>query len=434
MRGRLLPLAAIAGMALVALAVAGYILANQRVRFPWQERYEVTIELASAQALTPGQGQSVNVAGVAVGLIEEVTLDDGIARVRASIDPDKLPRVFANASAVVRPKTGLQDMVIVLDPGGKPAEPLPDGGTVAVERTRPQLQLDEVLAGLDGDTRTYLQLLVQGGAKGIEGRGDQLRRLFTATAPTLELTRDATQAIADRREKVQRLVHNLRLLTQATAGRDRELRRLVDASQVALRAIAREDASLRAGIERVPGTVDAARAALGSAEPFARRLAPTLDGLLPATRDLVPALEASRPLLRDAPPQLRDVRGLVDAARPVARDLRPATRDLLATTPDLTRSFEVLRYVANELMYNPPGPEEGYLFWFAWFAHNSASLLTAGDAHGIFWRGQAMFSCSTAATLGQLAGANDALRTLLDALPCPGTPPSGISERPRGAR
>lgn len=426
MRRPVVTVAAIAAMAALALAVGAYILAHQRVRFPWESRYTVNIELASAQALTPGQGQTVNVAGVAVGSIDEVRLENGVARVRASIDPDELPRVHRDATATVRPKTGLQDMVIALDPGTAAAGALEDGGTIGVARTRPQVNLDEVLAQLDADTRDYLRLLVAGGAEGVRGRGRQLRRLLLATAPTLRLTRRATRAIADRRERVRRLVHNLRLLTQATAGKDRELARLVEAADTTLRAVARQDAALRAGVAKLPGTVASARDALAAAEPFSRELAPTLEGLRPATRKLSPALSASQPLLREGTPQLRAVRRLVQTARPVLAHLNPATADLLAATPQLTRSFRVLRYVANELIYNPPGPEEGYLFWFAWFAHNSASLLTAGDAHGLFWRGQAMFSCSTAATLGEAAGTSDALRQALGALPCPASAPSGI--------
>jgi phospholipid/cholesterol/gamma-HCH transport system substrate-binding protein len=426
-RRQIWPLVAIIAMGSVATAVALYILAHQRVRFPWQERYQVQIELASAQALTPGQGQTVNVAGVAVGSIDSVRVRDGVALVKASIDPGKLPRIRANATAVVRPKTGLQDMVVALDPGTPPAPVLEDGGTIPVAQTEPQINLDQLLAALDGDTRDYLQLLVAGGAEGLDDRGEQLRRLFKASAPTLRLTERATSAIADRHDKAQRLIHNLRTLSQAAAGKDDELAQMVSASDAALRAINSQEAALRSGIEKLPGTIETARETLAKAAPFSRELAPTLEQLMPATRKLSGALSASRPLLRDATPQLRDVGDLVRTARPVLRDLEPATSDLLEQTPDLVRSFGVLRYVINELAYNPPGPEEGYLFWLAWFAHNGGSLLTGSDVHGTFWRGQAMFSCSSVAALGELAKTSEAFAALLAALPCPATAPSGIS-------
>jgi phospholipid/cholesterol/gamma-HCH transport system substrate-binding protein len=430
LRRYVLPLSAIVAMALVAVAVAGYVLAHQRVRFPWQDRYTIRIELVSAQALTPGQGQTVDVAGVAVGAIKSVRLRDGVAVVDAELDPHKLPRVYANATAVVRPKTGLQDMVVALDPGGRPANPLRDGGTIPVAQTRPQVNLDEVLSSLDADTRDYLRILVTAGADGLRGQGENLRALFKASAPTLRLTRSATQAIADRRAKVRRLIHNLRALSEATAGKHDQLAQLVDASDTALRAIDRQEAALRLGLSKLPSTIDTARGALAAAKPLSEELGPTLRRLLPSTRGLSPALRAAKPLLREGTSQLRDVLGLVRTSRPVVRDLKPTISDLTVQTPDLARSFRVLRYVVDELAYNPPGAEEGYLFWFAWFAHNSASLLSSGDAHGIFWRGQTMASCSTLATLGEAGQLSDALGAVLKALPCPGTPPNTPTQTP----
>ena len=419
LRRYIVPMTAIVVMALMALAVGLYVLAHQRVRFPWQERYTVNIELPSAQAITPGQGQTINVAGVAVGSIESVKLVDGVALVRAEIDPHKLPRVYRNATATVRPKTGLQDMVIALDPGHG-TRPLPSGGTIPVSQTEPQVNLDEVLSSVDGDTRDYLRILVGAGSEGLKNRGEMLRRLFKASAPTLRLTRRATQAIADRHAKVERLIHNLRLLSEATAGKDRQLAQLVSASDTALRAINRQETALKAGISKLPSTIDEARGALAEAKPFSEQLGPTLRALTPSTRKLSPALSAAKPLLREGTPQLRDVGRLVRTARPVLRDLAPTTSDLLEQTPQLTRSFKVLTYVVNELAYNPPGGEEGYLFWLAWFAHNSSSLLSVSDAHGIFWRGQTMVSCSSLNALG-------ALSALAKALPCPGNAPTATT-------
>ena len=430
LRRYIVPMTAIVVMALMALAVGLYVLAHQRVRFPWQERYTVNIELASAQALTPGQGQTVDVAGVAVGAVKSVKLRGGVAVVQAEMDPHKLARVYSNATAVVRPKTGLQDMVVALDPGGKPGKPLHSGDTIPISQTEPQVNLDEVLASLDADTRDYLRILVTAGSEGLRNRGKDLNALFKASAPTLKLTQEATQAIADRREKVKRLIHNLRELSEATAGKDDQLASLIDASDTALRAIDRQEAALRSGISKLPSTIDTARGALAAAKPFSEELGPTLRKLMPSTRGLTPALKSAKPLLQQGTPALADVRKLVTTARPVLQDLRPSVADLNTQTPDLSRSFRVLRYVANELAYNPPGSEEGYLFWFAWFAHNSASLLSSGDAHGIFWRGQLMTSCSSLAALGDAGQLSSSLGALLKTLPCPGQAPNSPTTTP----
>ena len=71
---------------------------------------------------------------------------------------------------LLRPKTGLKDMIVELDPG-QPERPgkLKSGGTIPIQNTLPDINLDEILASLDGDTRAYLRLLLAGGAEGLRG-------------------------------------------------------------------------------------------------------------------------------------------------------------------------------------------------------------------------------------------------------------------------
>ena len=85
-----------------------------------------------------------------------------------------------------------------------------------------------------------------------------------------------------------------------------------------------------------------------------------------------------------------DLRPLVREAQPLLRELRPPLKRLDARRPSSSGSAKVLNYVANELGYNPPGKEEGYLFWTAWFNHNANSILSVEDAHGVAWRGLVM--------------------------------------------
>ena len=62
----------------IALGIGGYILSNQRFYLPgWvpvlgTEFYTVEAELPTAQAVVPGQGQTVNVAGVKIGEVGSV--------------------------------------------------------------------------------------------------------------------------------------------------------------------------------------------------------------------------------------------------------------------------------------------------------------------------------------------------------------------------
>ena len=94
------------------------IVQNQRLRIPLLEEkpFELKAEMTTAQAVTPGQGQTVRVAGVRVGDISSVDLENGHAVVTMAIDRKFLP-VYKNATILLRPKTGLKDMFLELDPG-----------------------------------------------------------------------------------------------------------------------------------------------------------------------------------------------------------------------------------------------------------------------------------------------------------------------------
>ena len=407
---------AIVAIAAIGVAVGAYILAHQRLRFPWEDTYRISAELATAQAITPGQGQVVAVAGVTVGEVASVRLREGRAVVEMEIDRNKLARVHADARVLVRPKTGLQDMALQLDPGSGDERALEEGEALPVSATRPSVNLDEILAGLDADARTYLEILLSAGGRGTAGRGEDIRAIFRAGAPAVERTRRIAGALAGRDRELRRLVRGLRVLAGAAAEKDEELVQLVDTAHATLRTVAAHDDDVRTSLERLPGTLDAARGALSASRPFARRLGPTLEALRPAVRDLAGALPRVDPLLEDARPAARRIRGLIAPALPVARDLDPTLRDLAAVTPHLRRAFDVLTYVVNELGHNPDGPEEGYLFWTAWFAHNANSILSIDDAQGVAWRGALLMSCSS---YGALQDAAPLLAAVAGSPACP---------------
>ena len=110
-RKHLVDFIAIIALVVVALVVASVILANQRLALPgWvpglgQDFTEVEAELASAQAVTPGQGQTVNVAGVEVGEISAVRLDGFV--VCFAMDDQMSTGFSAAVSALIPPSSAL---------------------------------------------------------------------------------------------------------------------------------------------------------------------------------------------------------------------------------------------------------------------------------------------------------------------------------------
>ena len=419
---------AILGLLIVAAAVSTVILGKQRLALPaWvpligQDFFEFEAEMSTAQAVTPGQGQTVNIAGVEVGEIASVTLRDGKAIIGMKIEP-KHDRIYKDASILLRPKTGLKDMVAELTPGTEAAGQLEEGGVIPISQTLPDVNLDEILAALDADTRDYLLLLLNDGAEGLgsERKGRELAQAIRRIEPTAKYARQINEGLAERRRNLARVVHNFSLLTDELGQRDTQLANFVQNSNAVFETLAEQDASLRASLQRLPGTLNTTQETLGKVDTMAQVLGPTLEELRPAARALGPSLRQTRPFLRETTPIIEDeIRPFTRAALPTVEELRPAMRDLAATTPDLTRSFNVVNRLLNTAAYNPPGEkEEGFLFWQSWVNHAGNAIFSTQDAHGPIRRGLIVLSCSTAQLLDAVAQANPQLGTLVELLNAP---------------
>jgi phospholipid/cholesterol/gamma-HCH transport system substrate-binding protein len=425
-RKHLVDFLAIIGLIIVALGVASVILANQRLTLPgWfpvlgQDFTEVEAELSTAQAVTPGQGQTVNVAGVEVGEISGVRLEDGKAIVTLKLEEDSVP-VYRNASVLLRPKTGLKDMVAELTPGTKDTGELDEGQRIPIGQTSPDVNLDEILSALDGDTRSYLQLLLSDGAQGLKGNGRELANTIRRFEPTARYTRDIAEQLATRRRNIKRAIHNFSLVVDELGGKDDQLAEFVENSNAVFASLASQDANLRATLRELPSTLTATRTALGKAEVLADELGPTLQALRPGARALGPTLRQTRPFLRETTPVIRDeIRPFVRASRPLVTELRPAMRDLSALTPKLLRSFRVVNALLNTLAYNPPGDtEEGFLFWASWVNHLGPAVFSNQDAHGPIRRGLVVVGCQSLQVLENIVLGNPQLGVLTQLLEAP---------------
>jgi phospholipid/cholesterol/gamma-HCH transport system substrate-binding protein len=419
---------AIVVLLIVALIVTLVILSHQRLALPagvpllGKDYVEVEAELSTAQAVTPGQGQTVNIAGVQVGQIASVKLQDGKAIVGMKIEREHA-RIYRDATILLRPKTGLKDMVAELTPGTKAAGPLPDGQRIPISQTLPDVNLDEVLAALDSDTRDYLRLLLGDGATALKGNGRELAQTLRRIEPTARYARKVNEQLALRRQNLKRVIHNFSLLVKELGDKDTQLADFVESSNAVFATLARQDANLRATLRELPSALDETQTTLAKVDRLAGVLGPTLDDLRPAARALGPSLVQTRPFLTKTTPVIRDqLRPFTRAALPTVRELRPAMRDLSAATPDLTRTFRVVNALLNTLAYNPPGAaEEGYLFWLSWANHTGATVFATQDAHGPIRHGLVVFSCSTAQLLNSVANTNPALGTLVALLNGPAT-------------
>jgi phospholipid/cholesterol/gamma-HCH transport system substrate-binding protein len=405
---------AIVVLVVVALVATYIIVQQQRLRIPILESkpFELKAEFSSAQAVVAGQGQTINVAGVEVGQVEDVQLENGRAVVTFGIDRKYLP-IYKNATILLRPRTGLQDMFFALDPGTKSAGEINEGGVVPVRNTAPDVNLDEILSALDADNQAYLRLLLVGAGEGLKGEGKNLGQLLGSLGPLNRDLNRLNSMVSQRRHELADLVHNLGVLTRAIGNHRGDVVSFIRANNAALSAIGAQDPDVQRAVALLPSTLKTATDTFGKVNDLAHVLGPSFNALRPFARHLDEMNASVRETANSLTPTIKNrIRPFVRAARPDLPPLRVAARRYSKASPKLTTLGKEMNRLGNMAAYNPHGAEgcpggqcspqpngkqrdEGYLYWAAWLGHNGNSVFSDQDANGLYRRIYLSASCST---------------------------------------
>jgi phospholipid/cholesterol/gamma-HCH transport system substrate-binding protein len=316
------------------------------------------------------------------------------------VDNKYAPLIHQDSSLLLRPKTGLNDMVVEVDPGTQSSPEIKEGATVPLASTEPQVNPDEFLASLDADTQQFLKLLLANGAEALDpakGRDVQLSNALRRLEPFARDISRISGALAVRRDNISRAIHNFQLVSTELGNKDQDLTSFVDSSDAVLASFAREQASIRGALQELPGTLQETKGALTNADAFAVQAAPALKKLLPGAKATGPALRALRPFFQQtAGPIQNQIRPFTTQVRSPVTHLAQASFGLGRSVPGLRLGFTQLNQGLNALGYNPPGTQEGYLFYVPWLNHDLNSTYLLQDAYGPIRRGQVLESCSTA--------------------------------------
>jgi phospholipid/cholesterol/gamma-HCH transport system substrate-binding protein len=425
---------AVVSMVVFAAAVGGYILAHENLKLPgWvpvlgREYFTLKAEFQTAQAVTPGQGQAVTIAGAKIGEIASVELHEGIATVAMNVTP-KYARIYHNATLLLRPKTQLQDMTVEVNPGTPSAGKLHSGEVLPLSQTAPNVDFDEFLAGLDADTRAYLQELLAGAGEGLNHNGRALAAVLKRLDPAARYGQEIAQQLEVRHANIAHSIHNFRLLMEALGTKDTQISQLVDASNAVFATFAKEEANLQSTLHLLPGALRKTSAGLGKLATASDVLGPTLHKLQPFASALGPANEATRRLaLKTTPIFKNEIRPFARQILPVVNELAPSSKQLGEAFPKLAVSFSVLNEFFNELAYNPGPSKGGFLFFLDWANHNLNSVVSTADAHGPTARTVVYFNCGILPIFKGAAEVNETVNLLVGLL----KPPTGAECQSQG--
>ena len=169
-------------------------------------------------------------------------LENGHAVVGMDVDNKYAPLIHDDSSLLLRPKTGLNDMVVEVDPGTQSSPEVKEGSTIPLASTQPQVNPDEILASLDADTQQFLKLLLANGAEALDpakGRDVKLSNALRRLDPFARDIARISGALATRRQNIANSIHNFQLLSTELGNKDQDLTNFVDSSNAVLASFAR---------------------------------------------------------------------------------------------------------------------------------------------------------------------------------------------------
>ena len=326
----------------------GYILDHQRLRFPFVEAKpfdaEGRVHDRAGGHAGPGPDRARRPAS-ASATSASVELHDGRALVTIDIDPKYKDLVHTDATALLRPKTGLKDMFVELDPGTDERAGAPSGlHDPGLARRCPTSTPTRSSPRSTPTRATTCSCWSTAPARACKGRGDDLAR---GLAP---LRADAPRPRARQRRRspqrrAQPAPRSITLAQRAQRRARRPRRRARAARRLARRRVFRAFASeeqqhLRAPCSELPGRAARRRRdTLGKVAALRRRCSARRRRAAPGGARARPGQRRGRARSRARRRRIlrNEIRPFVREARPLVRDLRPPSTNLAEATPDLTR-------------------------------------------------------------------------------------------------
>jgi len=287
---------------------------------------DYTVDVVMPAATNLVSGSAVQIDGEKVGKVEDLETRDGKAVVTISLDEDHAP-LHDGTTARIAWKATLGERILELRPGAESNPELRSGALV--EGTVDRVELDQVLAALDGPTRARLQSLLARLDGTFSGNEQDLRQTMSAAGPTVLALGEVLRAVGEDGPAIRSLVTRLRILTESAASRSSNISATVDHFAATVNTVAEERENLQSLLHALPGTIEVADQTLDKVPGAVDQAAPLLEDLQPATARLPGVARRLRPVLRDL--------------RPTVAELRPtlaALDELLGQTPGLLAALE----------------------------------------------------------------------------------------------
>ncbi|KRB80123.1 hypothetical protein ASE01_01055 [Nocardioides sp. Root190] len=362
----------VAGCALIF----GYLWVNMGGSIPavTSEGYRIVVPIADGDNVV--FDSDVRVAGVPVGKVRGIEVEDNAAMVTLQFDEDEVIPLHEGATVHLRAKSMVEETYIeIVDGDG--AE-IRDGGSLSAKAVAEPVQLHDVLTSLDEPTRASLGRTLRSLGEGTEGSRADVAALMDGLGDLGDEGYDVLDALAAQSKDLDDMTRSLGVVVRSLDHRQGEVVDLVTAADKLTTATAGNHKNLAATIKALPGVLDSARAASGDLETLSTSLAPIAKDL----RAAGPGLSAA---LKNLPSVTKDVKGLLPSLD-VALDRAPATLsrvdEVASDISDVVPDARVALADVNPMLgYMAPYNRDLTAFFTNW-----AAMMASKDANGRYLR------------------------------------------------
>jgi phospholipid/cholesterol/gamma-HCH transport system substrate-binding protein len=254
--------------------------------------------------------------GTRVGRVSDVKAVDGQAQVEMIVDESHASPLYRDASAEVRKKNLLGETYVEITRGSTAAGAMTSGDQIPVQHTLQTVQIDQVLAILDPQSRQRLQLLINGAGDALANRGADMNDEAHSLNGLASSLNGPANELAVRRQQLDDIVLELQRFYDTLSNQRDQVRQEFGTWNQVMAQLAGQEKSIGATIQQ------------------ADTLLTNLDGLVTGE---VPQLRATLDAL---PTALTDTQAFFDQSNDIIGGLAPYRRSIHDVFPDLGTSFQ----------------------------------------------------------------------------------------------
>ena len=326
---------------IVVVVVVSY-LAYTKFANPFAHKYTVHATFANANGLQPGS--LVRIAGVNVGTVSSVSQEPGCksasttqsacqaADVTINITNEGLP-IHDDATFAIRPRIFLEGNFFVdVSPGTPSAPGARDGHTFPIQQGVEPVQFDQVLTGLQDNTRQNLQTLLQQYGTAVKRGGPSFNKSIQYWLPAYEYSSIVGHdALGIQPHDLSNYIAAQGEVSGAFDTHPQNLENLITDFNTTANAFARQNKALEQTVLQLPQTLSAAMPAFNALNAAFPPLRAFARALVPGVKSTGPMVDASLPFVTQLNDlvQPSELRGLTADLRPTVPALAKLTKDTI---------------------------------------------------------------------------------------------------------